>query len=87
MWKEIPGFEGRYEVSDTGQIRSIARNVIDAKGHSYAIRERVLKSNKTKNWISHCASKSKQQAFCILCTQIGCRGIPSQPQQASHGQP
>lgn len=36
IWKEIPGFEGLYEVSNIGRVRSLDRFVIDAyysKGH------------------------------------------------------
>ena len=32
MWKEIEGYEGYYEVSDDGQVRSLDRYVADIKG-------------------------------------------------------
>ena len=28
MWKDIPGYEGRYQVSDTGQVRTVERTVV-----------------------------------------------------------
>lgn len=33
IWKDIEGFGGRYEVSNTGRVRSKARNVVDKNGH------------------------------------------------------
>lgn len=38
-WRAVPGFEGSYEVSDLGRVRSLDR--IDRRGH--AIKGRVLK--------------------------------------------
>lgn len=39
VWRAIPGYEGRYEVSDLGRVRSVARK--DMRGRT--IRERVLR--------------------------------------------
>lgn len=33
VWKKVEGYGGRYEVSNTGRVRSIARIVIDKNGH------------------------------------------------------
>ena len=35
VWKAIPGFEGRYEASTTGCIRSLSRVNVCWNGHSY----------------------------------------------------
>lgn len=47
MWKQIPGFEGLYEASDDGRIRSVDRDVwIKGKGGSVRrcrYRSRILK--------------------------------------------
>jgi len=32
LWKPIPGYEGKYEISDDGQVRSLARVVPTPKG-------------------------------------------------------
>ena len=39
VWKEIPGFENKYEVSSMGRVRSLPRrtSVKNFKGNSYAI--------------------------------------------------
>lgn len=47
IWKDIPGFEGRYQVSDEGEIRSLDRPV-RTKSESYCIRKgKVLKPQNT----------------------------------------
>lgn len=44
IWKEIPGYEGLYEVSNYGQIRSIKR--LEKCGNKTRIRkERILKQS------------------------------------------
>ncbi|MFI8590108.1 NUMOD4 motif-containing HNH endonuclease [Dietzia maris] len=41
-WKPIPGYEGHYEVSDAGQVRSLDRVITRSNGAPYPTRGRVL---------------------------------------------
>lgn len=41
-WKDIKGFEGLYQVSDMGEVKSLARNVTTKKGSVLPIREKIL---------------------------------------------
>lgn len=44
-WKAVPGFEGAYEVSDLGRVRSVKRTIdylVNGKVRSRSIRERIL---------------------------------------------
>jgi len=44
IWKDIPGYEGLYQVSDMGRVKSVAR--IKQNGRSYHLaKERILKQN------------------------------------------
>jgi len=43
IWKAIPGFEGSYEASDQGRIRSLDRVVTEARGRSKQVKGVVLK--------------------------------------------
>jgi len=43
-WRPIPRYEGRYEASSDGQIRSIERVVVDHGGRGKARRERIFQS-------------------------------------------
>lgn len=44
-WRTIPGFEGMYEVSDQGQVRSIDRTVIDSRGHQRRYRGQSMRQS------------------------------------------
>lgn len=43
QWKDIEGFEGLYEVSDLGRVKSLARIVSRSDGRSQKVNERILK--------------------------------------------
>lgn len=43
QWKPIPQYEGMYEVSDHGQVRSIDRTVVDKNGKRIALPGKLLK--------------------------------------------
>ena len=43
QWRDIPGFEGAYQVSDLGRVRSLDRRVRHSEGrHMYFLRGRIL---------------------------------------------
>lgn len=48
-WRPVKGFEGQYEVSDWGRIRSVDRVVIDKNGKKYFKRGRLLIPGRTTN--------------------------------------
>lgn len=41
IWKDVSGFEGIYQVSNDGQIKSISRNIFNGKAF-YISKERIL---------------------------------------------
>ena len=43
IWKDIPGYEGKYQVSNLGRIRSLDRWIVNRLGKRYRHRGRVLK--------------------------------------------
>ena len=57
IWKPIPNYEGLYEVSNTGKVKSL-RRVIKRNHSDYTVKERVLKSySNDKDYI--CVNLSK----------------------------
>ena len=42
-WRDVVGYEGRYQVSSMGRVKSLARVVIRNNGQKLPIKERVLK--------------------------------------------
>lgn len=42
MWKDIPGFEGKYQISDDGEVKSLRRWVPNGSPKGMWLRERIL---------------------------------------------
>lgn len=43
QWKPVVGYEGLYEVSNLGRVKSLAREVVGHGGSTYRIMDRILK--------------------------------------------
>lgn len=50
-WRPIEGYEGLYEVSNLGRVKSIDRYVIDSLGHRRFYKGKVLSPIKDKKWL------------------------------------
>lgn len=48
-WKDIKGYEGRYQVNNMGHIKSLERTVVGENGSQRTIRGRILKSTTERN--------------------------------------
>lgn len=44
IWKDIKGYEGIYQVSSEGRVKSLERTTVDKNGKKYHRKERILKS-------------------------------------------
>lgn len=51
QWKEIKGFEGLYEVSNTGKVKALERKVMN-NGGLQKRHEKILKPSKSKYYLS-----------------------------------
>ena len=49
MWKDIKGFEGQYQISSEGRVKSLARKIIDKAGHTHTIKECFMKTTPDKD--------------------------------------
>ena len=47
VWKDIKGYEGYYQVSNYGRIKSLARPIYKKDGSFYRFKRETIKSNKT----------------------------------------
>lgn len=47
IWKPVPGWEGAYEVSDCGRVRSVDRVVENSRGVRQRLKGRILKHGHT----------------------------------------
>lgn len=53
VWKDIPGYEGKYQASDLGRIRSLNRRVNIGGGHTRLMKGRVLRPAASKKYDPH----------------------------------
>jgi hypothetical protein len=44
VWKDVQGFEDKYQISNTGKVKSKPRILIRSNGHSQTVKGRVLKT-------------------------------------------
>ena len=49
IWKDVPGYEGMYQASNLGNIRSLDRVIIRKNGHKMCSKGKNLSKNKTLN--------------------------------------
>jgi len=49
IWKDIKGYEGYYQISNTGQVKSIFRKVPNKLNRVQVYKEKILKPTKTSN--------------------------------------
>lgn len=45
IWKDVAGYEGRYQVSNLGRVRSLDRSCINRKGERRSIEGRILRQS------------------------------------------
>lgn len=66
IWKPIPGYEGKYEVSNQGRVKSIARTRIGKNGSIVPVAEKILKGKSDKDgYIEYalCTGHHKKMKF------------------------
>lgn len=45
VWKDVVGYEGLYQVSNLGRVKSLDRQIIRSNGTGYFVKEKILKSS------------------------------------------
>lgn len=48
IWKDIEGFEGLYQISNLGRVKSLERQIMRSNGYPLNLKERILKTNISK---------------------------------------
>jgi len=67
-WEDIKGYEGRYQVSNMGRVKSLERTVIDEAGRKRHLKERILKPKTERNGylrVNLCNGSGKKKDFFI----------------------
>ena len=78
-WKDIPGYEGIYEISDLGRIRSINRTNVDRNGKQLRYQGKIMTTTRKTGRPSTCILTRKGDRKCekvgelVLKTFVGRR--------------
>lgn len=71
IWKPINGYEGLYEVSNLGNVRSLDRTII-RRGKTTKIAGRNIKLKKSKTgYLECCLSKNDKQTYRLVHRLVG----------------
>ena len=81
IWKDIKGYEGMYQVSNLGRVKSLGRIVTRKNGRRLTIQERILKPKPTQNGylqVKLCYSSGKGKWF--LVHRLVCEAFHKNPE-------
>lgn len=53
QWKPVVGYEGLYEVSDHGRVRSVDRVLVKSDGRRMTIKGKLLKGGTHQGYVNH----------------------------------
>lgn len=77
IWKDIAGYEGLYQVSNLGKVKSLPRKLWNGRA-SYLTNEKVLKTIKDKNGYENVALyKNKKAKVCKVHRLVAIAFIPN----------
>lgn len=74
-WKAIAGYEGMYEVSDFGRVRSVDREVRRNDGITQVYSSKILKPRTNRGYLSVALSKNGSPRFMAIHRLVGCAFI------------
>lgn len=90
-WKAVPGYEGQYEVSDLGRVRSIdryeeRRHGISGGRHHYFVRGRVLSCSRINSgYVTyHLYKDKKRKSFLGHWLVAKAFGLPGEGPEINH---
>ena len=50
-FRDVPGYEGLYQVSNLGNVKSLARTIMKSNGRKHSIKEKILKPASDRNYL------------------------------------
>ena len=66
IWKDIPSFEGYYQVSNHGRIKALARTTFDKNGKAYNRKEHIVQPSLTRTYYKiHLSKENKLYYFSV----------------------
>ena len=64
VWKDIPGYEGLYQASNLGRIKSLSKKLWNGHGYFYS-KEKILKPGLSSN-----KEENKRRLMVVLCKDV-----------------
>jgi len=80
VWKDIKGYEGLYQVSDIGRVKSLERIIIKKNGKKQTIRERILKPKISRNGYLQVALSKRDKLKSFTVHRLVCKAFHENPQ-------
>jgi len=77
IWKDIKGYEGLYQVSNLGRVKSLSHLKRTWRGGEYMTKEKILTPQWNGNYYHHCLCKEKTQKMFLLHRLVGIAFIPN----------
>jgi len=59
-WRDIPGYEGLYQVSNLGRVKSLARSIVRGNGYKQTFKERILRPGPTNGYFTVCINRKSE---------------------------
>jgi hypothetical protein len=80
VWKDIKGYEGLYQVSNMGRLKSLERTVAGKNGSERTIRERILKpSTNEYGYLRVCLCDSRGKRKFLSVHRLVCEAFHENP--------
>lgn len=83
VWKDITGYEGIYQISNLGRVRSLDRISIDKNGIEYSIKGSMRKVSKSKGYSIIGLSKDNKQKMHLVHRLVAKEFIPNSRREAT----
>ena len=65
IWKDIEGWEGLYQVSNMGRVKSLPRVLMDSKGRRHPVGEKILKPHDRKGYDSVTLQDMRRETYSV----------------------
>lgn len=67
IWKDVKGYEGLYQVSDNGKIKSLQRTILRKDKYPVIVKEKILKPYKANHgyYVVNFSKYKKRKVCCI----------------------
>jgi hypothetical protein len=78
VWKDVEGYEGIYQISNYGRVKSLERNIKRSDGGSFYFAQRILKYKKSRGYDSIGLFKGRKEGkYFRVARLVGAAFIPN----------